>query len=260
MASNSADQSSSGLTEPDRKESVYSSVLKNPNLPQSEKSLLRLEQEGALLVLAGAESPAQTLNVIFYHLLASPSILRALQNELDTVPDPATWNQLEQLPYLSAVIEEGNRLSFGVTARTARIAPEPLVYTPSQYCAAASPPGSALKSFTIPPNTPVSITTLAAHTNPSVFPDPWTFNPDRWLGEAGHGLRRFQMAFSRGGRRCLGIELARAELCLVISVLVRRFKMQLYETDAGDVAFCYDYQVAMPRMGSKGVRVTAAEA
>jgi cytochrome P450 len=68
----------------------------------------------------------------------------------------------------------------------------------------------------------------------------------------------FQMAFSKGGRRCLGIELARAELYLVIAALVRRFDMTLFETDADDVAFLHDYQVAMPKMGSRGVRVMAS--
>lgn len=40
------------------------------------------------------------------------------------------------------------------------------------------------------------------------------------------------MAFSKGGSACLGIELARAELDLVIAALVKRFDMELFETDA----------------------------
>ncbi|KAL4881704.1 cytochrome P450 [Aspergillus karnatakaensis] len=225
------------------KESVYHSVLDSPNLPASEKSLLRLEQEGALLALAGTESPTQTLNVIFYHLLANPALLENLRNELSGVPASASWTQLEQLPYLSAVIEEGNRLSFGVTARTARIAHEPLTYTPSSHIPSAYQHNTHVKSYTIPPGTPVSITTLAAHTAETVFPSPYVFNLERWLGDAGKERRAFQMAFSKGGRRCLGVELARAEL---------------YLTDADDVAFLHDYQVSMPKMGSVGVRVTAS--
>jgi hypothetical protein len=58
---------------PTGKESVYSSVLDSPALPPAEKSLLRLEQEGALLVLAGTGSPAESLTIIFYHLLANLS-------------------------------------------------------------------------------------------------------------------------------------------------------------------------------------------
>ncbi|KAL2825334.1 cytochrome P450 [Aspergillus cavernicola] len=176
---------------PTGKESVYDSVLDNPALPASQKSLLRLEQEGALLALAGTESPAQTLNVIFCHILANPTHRRS------TVVASASWTDLEQLPYLSAVIEEGNRLSFG---------------KPS-------------KSYTIPPGTPISITKLSAPTAETIFPDPYTFNPDRWLGEAGKKRRKFQMAFSKGGRKCLGIELARAELYLVVAALILELKI-----------------------------------
>ena len=237
---------------PTSKESVYSSVLDSPALPPPEKALIRLEQEGALLVLAGTESPAKSLNIIFYHLLADPSILSKLRIELDEAPTSTSWTKLEQLPYLSAVIEEGNRLSFGVTARTARIAYEPLKYNPSPYVTS-----SISKSYTIPQGTPVSITTLSAHTAEGVFPDPFTFKPERWLSDTGHERRKFQMAFGKGGRKCLGIELARAELYLVTAALVRSFQMTLWQTDESDVAFKHDYQVAMPRMDSKGVRVIA---
>lgn len=236
---------------PTEKEAVYESVLVNESLPPQERTLTRLEQEGALLALAGTESPALSLSIILYHLLANPSILNKLRTELETVPVHASWSQLEKLPYLMAVIEEGNRLSFGVTARIARRAHEELMFTPSSY---ATTPGTG-KSYKIPARTPLSISTLSAHTAESVFPDPFTFNPERWLGEAGRERKRFQMAFTKGSRKCLGIELANAELCLVIAALVRSFEMTLHETDARDVSFEHDYQIAIPRIGSRGVRV-----
>ncbi|KAJ6136314.1 Cytochrome P450 [Penicillium capsulatum] len=240
---------------PTDKEAVYESVLVNESLPPQERSLTRLEQEGSLLVLAGTESPAQSLNIIFYHLLSNPSMLARLRAELETVPPNARWAQLEQLPYLSAVIEEGNRLSFGVTARMARISREGLLYTPSSH-ATTSGPG---KSYKIPAGTPVSISTLSAHTAESVFPDPFAFDPKRWLGDAGRDRKRFQLAFGKGSRKCLGVELANAELQLVIAALVRSFDMALTDTDARDVSFEHDYQVAMPRMGSTGVKAMVVE-
>lgn len=254
MAAKSSGIASGKLHNSHGKESVYEGVLDSPVLPLPEKSLLRLEQEGALLVLAGTESPAKSLNVVFFHLLANPSILDRLRAELSTVPITASWTQLEQLPYLSAVLEEGNRLSFGVTARTARIAPEQLTYTPSSY---VTPLFINSKSYVIPPGTPVSTTTLSAHTAESIFPDPFTFDPERWLGIEGRERRKFQMAFGKGGRKCLGIELARAELYLVTVALVKTFKMSLWQTDKCDVAFEHDYHVTIPNLNSKGVRIMA---
>lgn len=233
--------------------SVYYSVLDNPILPAPEKALLRLEQEGALLVLAGTESPAKSLNMIFYHLLANPQIMSKLRKELSTVAQPASWTQLERLPYLTAVIEEAHRLSFGVTARTARIARETLIYTPTSHAAYSPNIG---KSFKIPAGTPMSTTTLSAHTAPSVFPDPFVFDPERWLGDEGRKLQKYQMSFGKGSRKCLGIELARAEMYLVTVALVQGFDMKLWKTEASDVTFVHDYHVSMPSIKFKGLEAT----
>lgn len=246
-----------GSLGPTGKRSVYDSVLDSKVLPPEEKGLRRLQEEGALLVLAGTDSPAKSLSVIFYHLLANPEIMKKLRTELDTVATPnPTWTELERLPYLSAVIEEGNRLSFGVTARMARISQVADVYVPSQYAnpkLQVSSSSEQRNKWAIPAGTPVSISTLSAHTNTSVFPDPFAFNPDRWLGNS--SLKSYQMAFSRGGRKCLGIELANAELYLVIATLVKNFeKLDLYETDENVVSFVGDFQVSMPK-DPRGLRV-----
>ena len=171
-----------------------------------------------------------------------------LRAELKPTSATASWSQLEQLPYLSAIIEEANRLSFGVTARLCRKAPEPLTYV--------SPPTSltAAKSYTIPPGIPVSIATPFVHLDESIFLDPYAFDPERWLGQEGAERRKYQMAFNKGGRKCLGIELARAEMYLATAAIARRFDMTLFETDVDDVAFLHDYHVALPRLDSKGVR------
>ena len=161
-----------------------------------------------------------------------------LRSELRTVPETASWPELEQLPYLSAVIAEGNRLSFGVTARVCRIAPDEAL----QY-----------KSHVIPAGTPVSMTTLCAHTDERIFPRPWIFDPDRWLGQEGTERRKYQMAFNKGGRSCIGINLAHAELFLAIAA-VARYDMELFDTDLSDVEFKHDYHVAYPKLNSKGVR------
>ena len=188
---------------------------------------------------AGTESTAKTLTVIMYHLCVNPALRTRLRAELATVPRPASWTQLEQLPYLSGVVHEGNRLSFGVTQRTARIAPDETL----RYGAHALPAG-----------TPVSTTTLVAHTDESIFPDPWAFRPERWLGPEGAARRRYSLAFNKGSRKCIGVNLAHAELFQAVAALAR-WDLELWETDDADVEFKHDYQVATPKLDSKGVRV-----
>lgn len=191
-----------------------------------------------LIDATGTESTAKSMAITHFHLMANPQCMAKLRAELRKVPETASWTELEQLPYLSAVIAEGNRLSFGVTARVCRIAPnEALAY----------------EGYIIPPGTPVSMTTLCVHTDESAFPDPWAFNPDRWLGQEGAKRRKYQMAFNKGGRNCIGINLAHAELFLAI-VAVARYDMQLFKTDISDVEFQHDYHVAYPKLDSNGVR------
>lgn len=112
------------LSTKETKRSIFRELRDNPSLPPSEKSLTRLEQEGTLLVMAGTECTAKSIGIAHYHLLANPAIMQRVRTELKTVPNSASWTELEQLPYLSATIAEANRLSFGVTARVCRIAPD----------------------------------------------------------------------------------------------------------------------------------------
>ena len=42
------------------------------------------------------------------------------------------------------------------------------------------------------------------HTNPSIFPDPSAFNPDRWLQASSPSLNRYLIAFSRWFHQCAG--------------------------------------------------------
>lgn len=141
-------------------------------------------------------SPATTLANIIYHLLSKPTILSRLKDELATaMPDPnalPTGAQVENLPYLTAIIQEGIRLHPGVTFRLTRVAPdEDLHFTP---------PSS--KEWVVPRGTPMTMSARLLQRDPDLFPDPTAFKPERWLGNP--RLDRYLIAFSKGTRQCLG--------------------------------------------------------
>jgi cytochrome P450 len=222
-------------------------TLRDCDLPPAEKTLQRFCDEGEILLGAGGETTAKTLTTIIFYLVQNPALLSRLRQELQPVmPDPNSipeWKILESLPYLSAVISEGLRLSYGVTTRLPRIAPtETLHY----------------KGYAIPPGTPVSQTCYFVLMNPTIFPGPETFDPERWLDKEKR-LDRYLVSFGKGSRQCLGINLAYAELYLTAATLVSRFDFELYETSLKDVQIKHDFFVAVPDLSSKGVRVTVKE-
>lgn len=63
------------------------------------------------------------------------------------------------------------------------------------------------------------------------------------------------MAFSKGRRQCIGINLAYAELRFAIATIFRRFELELFETSDVDTKIIHDYFLGMPSMTSKGIRV-----
>jgi cytochrome P450 len=101
---------------------IFHDILKSDLAPH-EKTPDRLWQEGQTFVAAGTETTAWALTVITFYLLQSPEKLQRLRDELKEA-NATSSTQLEKLPYLTAVIQEGLRLSFGVCSRLPRIAPD----------------------------------------------------------------------------------------------------------------------------------------
>jgi cytochrome P450 len=87
----------------------------------------RLYDEAQALVFAAAHPTANALTVGMYYVLSNPAIKERLVRELrEGWPDlnkTPTFEELERLPYLTAVITESLRMSPGVAAPLLRITP-----------------------------------------------------------------------------------------------------------------------------------------
>lgn len=161
----------------------------NSNLPESEKTDSRLGDEAQLIVAAGIITTSGSLSVASFHLTNDPQKLTKLRSELASAGSISDWRQLEKLPYLNGCVHEAIRLSHGVVTRDPRLAPD----TELQY-----------GEWKIPPNTPVSMTTVDILMNDAIFPDPQEFIPERWIGNP--ELERYFVPFGKGSRQCLGIK------------------------------------------------------
>jgi len=70
------------------------------------------------------------------------------------------------------------------------------------------------------------------HHTESIFPDSYTYKPERWLGnpkgpDGVKHLSRYMVACSPGTRMCLGMQMAYLEMFATIATLFRRFDMEL---------------------------------
>ena len=193
---------------------------------------------------------ALVLSVLSCHLVTNPSKRLQLFQELKTaMPNPhktPPLQDLERLPYLTAVILEGLRLADNSSHRLLRSFPDTaLIYS----------------GMTIPPATIVSMTPIHLHHNPDIFPCPSEFRPERWLGDTTQKLRRYLVPFGKGTRACLGMHLAYADLYLAIAVIFRRFNFELHNVvKERDFVVSRDTFNGSTRADSKGVTARVVRA
>lgn len=154
-------------------------------------------------------------------------------------PNAPTSAQLQALPYLTAIINEGFRLHSGIVARSQRVAPEPLEF----------------KDWVIPAGTPISSVSYFMHYNETIFPRPREYIPERWLeAKEDRSLQSYMVNFGRGTRSCIGKNLAISMVYLTIATVFWRFDMVPFETDDKDVNLERDWLVPQGRADSKGVK------
>lgn len=251
---------------------VFNSML-DADVPPSEKSVSRLTEEAFTLSGAGTMTTANALNSIVYYLLSRPECFERLREELRTAfPDPSAIHstaELERLPYLTAVVMDGLRLSKGPPHRFARVSPD-------EEFSYQRPDGHV---ETIPRGIPVGMSFIDILEDPDIFPEPHSFRPERWLSstpgpDAEHAApggsemtedqasRRRKWAlstvFGGGSRMCIGLHLAWSEMYLSVAILVSRFgdRLKLFDVDfERDIKITIDGFDAFPGRGHKGLRV-----
>jgi cytochrome P450 len=183
---------------------IFASLLQS-DLDVLDREPQRLADEAQAVVGAATETTSWALSVMTYHLLTQPATLARLTRELKDVEDPRRlpkFSVLETLPYLGAVIQEGLRLSYGVSSRTARIpTQESLVYRGEW--------NKKPVEYVVPQGYAIGMSAFVTHHNERAFPDSYAFAPERWLDENNHRRKDVEcsmLAFSKGSRSCLGMK------------------------------------------------------
>jgi cytochrome P450 len=167
-----------------------------------------LRDELMTALIAGYETTATSLAWAVERLLATPDVLAKLREEIRALgPDPEP-EQLAGLAYLDATVKEALRLR-PVIPIIGRVLAKP--YT--------------LNGYELPAGTHIAANIYMAHRNPSVYPDPEAFQPERFLGITPDPAS--WLPFGGGLRRCLGAAFAMYEMKIVLGTLLASCDLEL---------------------------------
>lgn len=120
--------------------------------------------------------------------------------------DPTRPYNPQNLKYLDAVIREGLRMGMSTPTRFPRVVPKG---------------GWSYGGYFLPDHTLVGCQPHTLHFDPAVFPEPFAFQPERWLDNPTTEMQRNWIPFLLGQRGCLARNLAQLELQLALQAIAR---------------------------------------
>ena len=177
----------------------------------------QVRDEALTIFLAGHETTAVALTWTLYLLSQHPEVEAKLHAELDRVlPDgrTPTVDDMPALKYVEQVFAEGMRL-YPPAWAIGRMVVEP--YTM---------PGA--KGYELEPGSIVLMSPYVTQRDERYFPEPLSFDPDRWLPERSETRPKFAFfPFGGGARVCIGERFAWMEGVLLLAVLTQRWRLKL---------------------------------
>jgi cytochrome P450 len=154
----------------------------------------QLRDELITLITAGHETTATAIAWAVELLMHSPAVLARARDGDDA--------------YLEALVKETLRIRSPVPIGAGREVLEPFT----------------VGRWTIPTGVVIAVNAYGVHHDPNVYPDPDTFRPERFLGDAPDSGYSF-LPFGGGAHRCVGAGLAQLEIKVVLGQILKRFEL-----------------------------------
>lgn len=167
----------------------------------------QLIDEIKILFAAGHETSANALAWILYLLAKHPEEANKARAEIQQLPHSISMDALRQVPYLTAIIEEGMRL-----------------YPPAWITDRVALEDDQFGDYPIPKNMVVAPYIYGLHHSEAIYPDAEKFLPERMLAEEKKKRHPFAfIPFGGGPRLCIGSHFAMLEMQLVLVHLLRHY-------------------------------------
>uniref|UniRef100_G3PWQ0 unspecific monooxygenase n=1 Tax=Gasterosteus aculeatus aculeatus TaxID=481459 RepID=G3PWQ0_GASAC len=170
--------------------------------------------QAMIFLFAGYETSSSSLSFLAYNLARNPHIMKRLQEEVDsTFPNkgPVEYQALMQMEYLDSVINESLRL-YPIAPRLERVAKATV----------------EINGIVIPKDMVVMVPTWPLHRDPSLWPEPEAFKPERFSKENKDSIDPYTyMPFGAGPRNCIGMRFALVMMKLAMVEILQRFSFSV---------------------------------
>lgn len=182
----------------------------------SNTQLSRKEVYGSIteLLLAGVDTTANTLMWALHLLSKYPDVQETLYKEVSgcTAADHIlSAEDVNSMPYLKAVVKETLRIYPVVVFNGRRNVEKDVV----------------IGGYHFPKNTIFGFSHYAISHDEETFPEPWRFEPARWLRDGRERPSPFaSIPFGFGARGCVGRRIAELEMYLALARMIRQFKVE----------------------------------
>jgi retinoid hydroxylase len=161
-------------------------------------------------LFAAHETTSSLMNWLMFELGNRPEWRQKLRDELQQVAgnEPLKLQQLRQLPQLSNVLKEGERL-----------------YPPAHALSRAVVEDIEYAGYTIPAGWYIVIFPSMTHRMPEIYKEPDSFDPDRFAPprEEDKKYPYSLIGFGGGAHSCIGMDFANMEMKIILSTLLQKY-------------------------------------
>ncbi len=162
------------------------------------------------LLFAGGDTTSSLFSWLLFELGNSAEWRQRLRNEQQQVMgnQPIAMSHLRQLPDMTNVIKESERL-----------------YAPAWVISRVATADIEYDGYLIPAGWFVFIFPMLTHRLPEIYQDPDAFDPDRFAPPREEDQKQpySLIGFGGGVHSCLGVELAKMEIKIILSTLLQKY-------------------------------------
>lgn len=174
-------------------------------------SLAQLRAELVTFLLASTDTITATLTWLFYEMSGNAGIEERLRKEIDSTlaGRPLGFDDIPDLHYTRRVIDETLRL-----------------HSPGWIFMRRPLADLELGGLPVPAGTELFLNVRAVHRSPVFYPEPRSFDPDRWLSPP---PREAFFPFGGGVHKCIGDHFSRIAITIAVATILPLWRFDLAE-------------------------------